>query len=390
MKILIAGAGIAGLTAAYWLDHHGFEPVIVEKAPSIDPHGFLLGIRGPSITVLRNMGALDAALDRSIDTFPYRILSSKGAPINTGRYLSYKEDVRGKLPINRADLEAVLYEAIRGRVEVRFATTIGAIAQDADGVDVQFSDGSSGRFDLLVGADGVHSAVRQMVFGAGFEQMQPATYAAFISAKSGEPVESFVQFAKGMMSVVYDLSADTFGGIAVIRGSDLMDVPPSGRRSALIARHESANTPITDALRRLDPAAPIYADAMMQVIMPRWHEGRVVLVGDAAYCLTAASGFGATAALIGAYVLPQELAAHGLAGLASYDARLRSGIAKRQKTAAMTTGQIVSENPMAIGVRDLLLKLVPDTGVYKMKKLDAFGITEDAPTLVPQAAMQTG
>jgi 2-polyprenyl-6-methoxyphenol hydroxylase-like FAD-dependent oxidoreductase len=384
MKVLIAGAGIAGLTTAYWLDHYGFEPTIVEKAPAIDPHGFLLGIRGPSVTVLKNMGLLDAALERSIDTFPYQILSSKGKAINAGRYLSYKQDVRGKLPINRADLEAVLYEAIRGRVEARFGTTIDTIAQDADGVDVAFSDGSTGRYDLVIGADGVHSGVRKKVFGDGLEQMQPATYVAFMSAKSGAPVESFVQFARGMMSVVYDLSADTFGGIAVIRGSDFMDVPPAERIAALIARHEVADTPIAEALRRIEPRTHIYADRMMQIVMPRWYEGRVALVGDAAYCLTAASGFGATAAMIGAYVLPQEQAAHGLDGLAAYDARLRAGITKRQKTAAMTTGQIVSESPVAIAVRDLLLKLVPDNGVYKMKKIDEFGITEHEVRIGPR------
>jgi 2-polyprenyl-6-methoxyphenol hydroxylase-like FAD-dependent oxidoreductase len=372
MKILISGAGIAGLTIAYWLREYGFEPVIVEQAPHFERKGFLIGIRGASITVLERMNLLDKALALGLESIHHDILSSKGKPINRSQYLSYKQDTRGKLPMNRADLHAVLYDAIRDTVQIRFGTTIEAVRQHENRVDVYFAGGEHEQFDLLIGADGIHSTVRRLVFGDGFEFDLNASYAAFVSPKTS-PISSAVQFARGRMSVVYDLNQDEFGGIFIFKGHDFARIPAHARKAALILRHDA---PIADALSQISNETYIFADRLVQIDLPRWSEGRVVLVGDAAYGLSPASGFGATAAIAGAYILAGEIGRHGLGGLTNYEGRMRAGIDKKRKSAARTVTQIVSENPIAIAVRDFVLRLMPENAAHKAKAVDDFGIGE--------------
>src|SRR5688572_17966961 len=116
MKILISGAGIAGLVAAYWLNEYGCQVTMVEQAARFERSGFLIGFRGASITVLKQMRLLEKIMAFGIDSIHHDILNSKGRRINRSLYLSYKEDVRGKLPVHRADLHAILYEAVKDSV----------------------------------------------------------------------------------------------------------------------------------------------------------------------------------------------------------------------------------------------------------------------------------
>lgn len=370
MKIIIVGAGIAGLTLAYWLHQYGCEVTIIEKAPALDRNGFLLGIRGASITVLQRMNVLDKALSLAMDSIPHDVLSSTGRRINRSLYLSYKEDERGKLPMNRADLHAVLYEAVKDKVEIHFGMCIESIDQQPNQVSILLSSEQRERADLLVGADGIHSHVRYLAFGDGFEHSLDASYAAFVSRK-GKPITSVVQFAARRMSVIYDLNAEEFGGIFVIKGDEFTNLPPSAQRAALIEMH---SLPIADALATVAEDTYIFVDRLIQIIMPQWNSGRVVLVGDAAYGLSPASGFGATAAICGAYVLAEELHKQGLGGLASYEQRMRPTIEKKRKSSSSVVKHIVTENRVMMTIRDILLRLMPEKASYKAQKVDDFGI----------------
>jgi 2-polyprenyl-6-methoxyphenol hydroxylase-like FAD-dependent oxidoreductase len=370
VKVIIAGAGIAGLTLGYWLHEYGCDVTIIEKAPALDRNGFLLGIRGASITVLQRMNLLDKALLLAMDSIPHDVLSSTGKRINRSLYLSYKEDVRGKLPMNRTDLHAVLYDAVKDKVEIRFGTCIEAIAQQSHQVDVLLSNGQRETADLLVGADGIHSHVRHLAFGDGFEYSLDASYAAFVSPKT-RPIQSVVQFAARRMSVIYDLNATEFGGIFVLKGDDFANLPQSAQKTALIQLHDA---PIADALATISDTTYIFVDRLLQIIMPQWYTGRVVLVGDAAYGLSPASGFGATAAICGAYILAEELHEQGLAGLQSYEARMRPTIEKKRKSSSGVVKHIVTENRLMMTIRDILLRLMPEKTSYKAQAVDDFGI----------------
>jgi 2-polyprenyl-6-methoxyphenol hydroxylase-like FAD-dependent oxidoreductase len=360
MKILISGAGFAGLTLAYWLKQAGFQPVIIEKAAAFQRRGYLLGLHHSSVLILQKMGLMGRVVERAIDTMRYQLIDSRGKPINTGTYLSYKQDQRGKLPVHRADLQLTLYEAVRDDVELRFGTTITTLHETPTGADVTFSDSSTQTFDLVVGADGIHSTVRRLRFGVGYEQPLGATYCAFISPKTTPHTPSYVQIASGIMSILYDLNADEFGGIFVIKGQT-----PGAWKDALVQRHLPSGGSVLELLQQIPDDTYIFTDQLMQVILPRWYQGRTVLVGDAAYALSAASGFGGTAAIVGAYVLARELAASGLEGLAAYDRQLRKVIEKRQRDARQTLQQICSTHPLAITARDTLLRLIPE-GMYRL------------------------
>lgn len=364
MKIMIAGGGIAGLTLAYWLLEQGKQVCIIEKAPELERKGFLIGFRGVSVEILRRMGLLDKALSLAMNSIHHDILSSRGQKINRSLYLSYKEHEAGKLPMNRADLQRVLYDAVKDRAEIRFGTEIQAIE---DG-EVLLNKGQSERPDYLIGADGLHSTVRRLVFGTGFEQVLNASYAAFISPKTA-PIQSAVQFARGRMSVIYDLNERDFGGIFVLKGQEFATLPRAEQRDALIQAHEGA---MREALEQISTDTPIFTDKLIQIAMPSWVKGNVALLGDAAYCLSPASGFGATAAIAGAYVLAEALNGKGLD---AYEKQMRPSIEKKRKSSAMVVNQIVSENPVMIGIRDFLLRLMPNQASYKVRKMDDFGIS---------------
>ncbi len=375
MRTLIVGAGMAGLTLAYWLRRAGHAPVVVEKAPALEPRGFLIGIRGGSITVLDKMGVLDRALARAADTIHYHVLDGRGRRINGGRYLSYRQDERGKLPLNRADLQMVLYDAVKDEVAIHFDTELSALNPTRTGVEVEFTGGAGGSFDLVIGADGVHSRVRRAIFGEAGPHPLTAAYAAFI-APAPDHVESYVQFAPGRMSVIYDLGRGEVGGLFILR-----EVPSqggAGLRQHLIDLHRQTAPPIAAVLEALPDTLTVFADQLIAVRLPAWSQGRVGLVGDAAYSLTPASGFGATAALAGAYWLAEALQAEGPAGLVSYERRLRPAIEKRQRTAAGVTAQLVTHNPVMMFIRETMLKLMKEDGVYKSQSAEMFGLEATA------------
>jgi 2-polyprenyl-6-methoxyphenol hydroxylase-like FAD-dependent oxidoreductase len=368
MKIMIAGGGIAGLTLAYWLAEQDKEVCIIEKAPELEGDGFLIGFRGISVAILKRMGLLDKAMSLAMDSIHHDILSSKGQKINRSLYLSYKEHEAGKLPLNRADLHALLYDAVKDKVDIRFGSHIQTIEQ-GQAVDVLLSNGQQEEADLLIGADGVHSTVRKLVFGGGFEQDLNASYGAFISAKRA-PIRSAVQFAKGRMSVLYDLNVREFGGIFVLRGHEFAALPREQQKAALIQAHQGSS--IADDLEQITEDTPIFSDKLIQIAMPTWVKGKVALVGDAAYCLSPASGFGATAAIAGAYVLAETI---GGRGPEAYEKQMRPAIEKKRKSSAAVIKQILSENAIMIGLRDFLLRMIPEKASHKNKTIDDFGIS---------------
>jgi 2-polyprenyl-6-methoxyphenol hydroxylase-like FAD-dependent oxidoreductase len=343
---LISGAGVAGPALAHWLAGNGYRVVIVELAPGIRPGGQTVDLRGAGRGVVERMGLLDQMVDRSLPQRGIAWVRADGSRRAEMPVEAFDGNgVVSKLEILRGDLVDVLYQATKDRVDYRFDTRIEALDQSEDAVEASLSDGTTLCADLVVGADGPHSAVRRLAFG---------------------PEEQFVKPLGGYHA--WFTAPDTAG----LDGWYLMHQAPGGLNASMRPSHDPAiakaglafrSEPLTYDRRDLDQqrklladrfigvgwhagelisaaaeADDFYFDAFAQVQMQSWSRGRVTLCGDAGYCASPLSGMGTSLALVGSYLLGGELgpAPDGLSSehvdgaLASYDRLMRPYVGKCQ------------------------------------------------------------
>jgi 2-polyprenyl-6-methoxyphenol hydroxylase-like FAD-dependent oxidoreductase len=345
IRVLVAGASIAGPALAHWLHRRGAEVTVVERAPGLRPGGQAVDARGVAREVVRRMG-LDAAVRAArTDTAGALTVDADGNVLETFRADDHGGDgYIAEIEILRGDLSRVLHDDTRDGVEYVFGDRISELTQDADGVDVTFAGGDRRRFDLVVGADGLHSALRAMVFG---------------------PHERFVRHL-GLVLAFYTVPNE-FGVDRWLidhqesgRSAGLRPLPDAGRAMAMLSfsaadldvdhRDVAAQKRLLRErmagfgwmtpriLAHLDDTPDFYLDQVAQVVMDRWSSGRVGLLGDAAFSSSPMSGGGTGLALVGAYLLAGELAAAGWdpeAGFAGYEARMRSIVEANQEIGRM-------------------------------------------------------
>jgi 2-polyprenyl-6-methoxyphenol hydroxylase-like FAD-dependent oxidoreductase len=324
--VLISGASIAGPALAYWLDQYGFRVTVVEKAPAPRPGGQAVDFKGRSQrTALERMGVWDEIRQRRTGRFDTVYLDASGRElaVMTGEFTG------GDVEILRGDLTAILYERTRSRCEYRFGDSIAALTETADGVRAEFEHGAAQTFDLVVGADGIHSRVRRLVFGPERDFVRHLGYYYCVAGAPGwghdarrrERLIARAWNAPGRMaarggSKGSHLYLFASGELAGARG----DV--AAQRRLITEKFAGMGGEVPSMLAELDRLDDFYLDAIAQVQMKGRHtSGRVALVGDAGYGNTL-GGFGTGLAVVGAYVLAGELAAADgdhAAGYARYD-----------------------------------------------------------------------
>ncbi|MFD1541245.1 FAD-dependent monooxygenase [Nonomuraea guangzhouensis] len=314
-RILISGASIAGQTLAYWLARHGFRPTLVERAPRLREGGNGVDVRGHAIDVAERMGIMPQIRAMAADVQGMSFVNAANrsvARIDAQAMQSGGADVE----IMRGDLVALLYEATKDDVEYVFGDSIRTLEQSGDGVAVSFEHGPARRFDLVIGADGMHSTVRRLAFGPESRFIQhKGHYFAFSNADSALGENRWVTMynVPGKMAGIYRSGNHAQAkAYFIFRRSepltyDHRDVEQHKRLVSEAFAGESWRVRELLAGALADP--DFYFDALSQVRMPSWSSGRVALVGDAAYCASPASGAGAELALVGAYRLAGELAA---------------------------------------------------------------------------------
>ncbi|MGV9725041.1 FAD-dependent monooxygenase [Nocardia beijingensis] len=345
IRVLVAGASIAGPALAHWLHRRGAEVTVVERAPELRPGGQAVDARGVTREVIRRMG-LDAAVRAArTETAGAHIVDADGKVLET-----YRVDDDGgdgfisEIEILRGDLSRVLYDDTRADVEYVFGDRIAGLTQDADGVDVAFDSGDRRRFDLVVGADGLHSSLRAMVFGPRERFIRHLGHVlAFYSVPNEFGLDRWlIDYQEAGRSAGLRPIQDATRAMAMFSfpagdfDVDYRDV--AAQKRLLRERMAGMGWLTSRILAHLDDTPDFYLDQVAQVVMDRWSHGRVGLLGDAAFSSSPMSGQGTGLALVGAYLLAGELAAAGWdpeAGFAGYERRMRSFVEANQEIAQL-------------------------------------------------------
>jgi 2-polyprenyl-6-methoxyphenol hydroxylase-like FAD-dependent oxidoreductase len=338
-SILISGASIAGPALAFWLCRYGFEPTIIERAPGIRPGGYAVDFRGTAMQVLERMDIIAEIKKFETRAGKITIVNEKNEKLASmpDGYTS------GELEILRGDLANTLYNTTKEYTEYIFDDTITKIEQTANGVDVCFNRDKPRRFDLVIGADGLHSNVRALAFGSEADFMHHlGIYFAIFTAPNFMDLKDMAGFYYGTLGKrvgVFSAKHDTAASASFYFASpafayNYRDI--AGQKQLIRQHFAGEKWRVPEMLQYMDEANDFYFDSISQVRMDRWSAGRVALLGDAAFCASPMAGMGTSMAIVGAYVLANELKnANGdySAAFAKYETKMRPFATGAQKLA---------------------------------------------------------
>ena len=365
---LIVGAGVAGMSAAWWLNRAGWRTTIVERAPDLRDGGYMLGLSGPGYETASRMGLLPAlnAVSYEINENVYR--DKRGRELLRLRYRDFLKNLP-YLAVRRNDLIKVLDEAVGPDTERRFATTVTAIDLDGDRATAVLSDGSTIGADLVIGADGFRSTTRGMMFGSAeghFEQLG-YRFAVYDIDDTLNLESDFLSFAEpGHLAEYYALRGDRLAAMHVWRDANAVAPLPADRWSVLEKVSAQSNPIVRQFLKMAASGPQPTIDSLTMVNLPSWSKDRFLLLGDAAHCLTLVSGQGAGMAMASAEMLAQELAKLPVTqALAAHDRRLRPVVARLQQRSRRMAAIFIPESSFAFHTRNMLLRYMPRSWLGK-------------------------
>jgi 2-polyprenyl-6-methoxyphenol hydroxylase-like FAD-dependent oxidoreductase len=339
MRVLISGAGIAGSTLAYWLARHGFHVTVVERATGQRSSGHPVDIKGPAVAVVEQMGImpqLRAAASRVNRLVIVDAAGHEQASVSMKAFQGSAGD--REVEVARADLAATLLSAVRGCAEIRWDASITALVEDRGGVDVTFDRAEPERFDLVVGADGLHSTVRRLAFGreARFIRHMGMYVMTLLTERPIRSEQEVVLFNTPGRAIAVHPGCGKPGVAFIFRhpavpAFDHRDVDL--HKQLVIDAYAGRMGCFAELLDRVKTTDDLYFDSVSRVRLPRWSTSRVTLVGDAASCLSL-FGDGSTLAVAGGYTLAEELARtpnDPPTALRYYEQRHRQLVRRRQR-----------------------------------------------------------
>ncbi len=364
MKVVICGAGIAGLALANRISTHGGEVVLIERSAEPRSQGYMIDFFGPGFDAAEAMGLVGAIDDVAYSIEEVSLVDERGRRRASVPYDQFAKAVGGRLrSVMRPDLERVLRDSLPADVDLRFGAALAGIEDHGDGVVAKLAGGAEISADLLVGADGIHSEVRQLTMGDESQYLRYLGFhtAAFVvdapeirAATAGRFV---LTDSIGSEMGFYTLRDGRVAVFAVHRTPD--PTPPADIRTMMRESYGGLGWMVPEALRRCPPSDQIYYDQVAQVEVPRWSQGRVTLLGDAAYAVSLLAGQGASLAVAGAYVLAEQLrGAPAIAGaLADYERLWRPVAEAKQKAGRAAARWFLPDTVLQRGMRRATLRL---------------------------------
>jgi 2-polyprenyl-6-methoxyphenol hydroxylase-like FAD-dependent oxidoreductase len=369
MKIAINGAGIAGTTLAYWLHQYGHEPVLIEQAPRPRTGGYVIDFWGNGYDVAERMGLIPRLETLGYHVDDWKLVDENGKPTGGFAVDVINHMTQGRvISLQRSDLAKAIYEKIEGKVETIFSESIASITEIGTGVRVDFDHQSERDFDLAIGADGLHSRVRGLVFGPesrferylgyhvvavqvdGYRPRDEDTYVSH--TRPGRQIARF-SMREDKTLFLYVFRADVAGGA--------MPQTDAKRKAMLHKVFGGLGWEVPRILDATDAASDIYYDRVSQIHMDRWSKGRVALVGDAAAAVSLLAGEGCGLAMAETYVLAGEL--HGANGdyakaFARYEELMMPFVRKKQKSARVFAQAFAPASEFQLFLRDLATKVM--------------------------------
>ncbi|MFC4493014.1 FAD-dependent monooxygenase [Streptomyces ovatisporus] len=364
-KVLISGASVAGPALAFWLNRYGFAVTVVEKAGALRDGGYPIDVRGTALEVVRRMGILPRLRDAHIDLRRMTFLDGDGSEVASLRPHTVTGAVAGRdLEVRRGDLTGALFEAVRDDVEFLFDDSIDTLDQSGHGVDVTFRGGGRRTFDMVFGADGVHSRTREFLFGpeGQFHRHLGYCFAVFTMRNTfGLSRETVMWNAPGRAAALYAVGDDdeVHAFLNFAHPEPPFDAfrNPEAQRDLVASVFADAGWEVPAMLAAMRDADDLFFDAVSQIRMPRWSSGRVALVGDAAYAPSFLTGQGTSLALVGAYMLAGSLADRDhTAGFAAYEHSTREFVTVNQEQVGEGGATLFPTTARALEQRNNMLR----------------------------------
>ncbi|KAI8712435.1 FAD-binding-3 domain-containing protein [Fusarium sp. LHS14.1] len=368
-KAIIVGAGIAGLATAWWLDKAGWTSIIIERAASVRQGGYVISLSGCCLNTLKQMDVFDELKARSYNYDVNLVKDTKGREMLRLHYA----DVHGGLDsfaAPRGDLANVLFKALPATASIQFDQTLETAIDDGDKIKATLKGGETIEADLLIGTDGIRSSIRNQ-FWKGVDCLQDLGYsfAVYDIEEKKELEAPCVSLnSPGHLDVFYGLRDDRLAAMHIWR-DDLAHLQERDDHFGILRKVTTGGAAqVTEILDKAEASnSTVIIDSLTMVCLPQWSKGRVLLLGDAAHCLTLLSGQGAGMALTSAEILGKALMATKdiPQALANHEKKLRPVIENLQHRSKKMAAMYIPKSIWGYHLRNLVLKIMPTSWIAK-------------------------
>ena len=369
MRIAINGAGIAGLSLAYWLRQSGHEVLLIEESPQLRSGGYAIDFWGIGYDIAEKMGLLLQIRELGYQVKEMRYVNRHGRRSGGFPVDIFARMTNGRfIELRRSDLAATIYGALDEKVETIFGDSVARIEDEADRVRIDFDHAAPREVDLVIGADGLHSRVRRLAFGPEAEFEVPLGYhVAAFEVEGYRPRDELVAVSHavpGRQITRLSLRNDKTLFLFVFRDEYLTAESPSKereRKSVLKSVFADVGWECPRILAAMENADGLYFDRVSQIRMDNWTKGRTALIGDAAACVSLLAGEGTGLAMAEAYVLAGELQRCGddhITAFARYQERMMPFLKHKQESAVKFASSFAPKTALGITFRNTVTRLL--------------------------------